>query len=730
MKKISRQQRMLVALLLRTHLLMTLLGISFCCVQAAELETGSLTFCCSATNDLYCALAKGGTQYPRFDQAADAFEHAQPNSAVLILADHYPNETTRLEPDEWTLAQSKQLQLYIEFPGPMPGLEVATPRDTAWERGIVSSDAFGSALPKLRILAIHDCHFTPLTATNTWIMVGRVAGFDTAVYGLPKDAFPILADFPEKKLLVATTKLSGFVTGRYAPYRDWETIWQTILAKLDPKANAHKLAWEPTVAPAFGPNEKLPRRFEKQAFEAFANWIPKSRLLVSSDRKAIVEKELAANHEMIEVPGPEAPIGDGSLGIQEGYASGIRYDGSQLQRLPLRADCNTESAMVLALDYSLNGTKASRNIAGNLLNYVYFNSDMCGGVRADPKSGAFGLIGWGAISPVWLVANYGDDNANAMLSTMAAAACLKKDRWDEMLLRGLLANLRTTGKSGFRGDRIDNPALEQQGWKAFHDSATINFSPHFESYLWACNLWAYHQTGFTPFLEKTRTAIAMTMLSYPDAWRLKDNVERAHMLLCLSWLVRVDDNPQHRVWLKQVAKDLLAHQSASGAIHEWLGGTGGGHYQIPQSNEAYGTGETPLIQQNGDPASDQLYTTGFALLGLHEAVGATGDKELKQAEDQLAEFLCRIQIRSQRIQYLNGAWFRAFDDKRWEFWSSSADAGWGAWSVEAGWGQSWIATTLALRQKKTTFWELTSSSKIKNKLQKVKADMAMRDEEF
>ena len=62
-----------------------------------------------------------------------------------------------------------------------------------------------------------------------------------------------------------------------------------------------------------------------------------------------------------------------------------------------------------------------------------------------------------------------------------------------------------------------------------------------------------------------------------------------------------------------------------------------------------------------------LYTCNFALLGLHEAVAATGDPELKAAEDKLAEFLCRIQIRSERIPYLDGGWFRAFDYKQWDY---------------------------------------------------------------
>src|SRR5439155_2582588 len=41
--------------------------------------------------------------------------------------------------------------------------------------------------------------------------------------------------------------------------------------------------------------------------------------------------------------------GDGSLGMMEGYAAQIRFDGSQPQRTPIRSDCNAEAAMVLAL---------------------------------------------------------------------------------------------------------------------------------------------------------------------------------------------------------------------------------------------------------------------------------------------------------------------------------------------------------------------------------------------
>jgi hypothetical protein len=502
-------------------------------------------------------------------------------------------------------------------------------------------------------------------------------------------------------------------------------LWEHILGRLAPN-HRFKIEFKPLVESAAGPSAKLPRDFQHRAFDAAAHWFANSHLLVHPSEKNIVYQTLAAGGETI----PPAPVhaahGDGSLGIMEGYASGILYDGSQPRRLPLRADCNAESAMVLALDGLLNHHKSSATIASNLLDFVYFNSGMCQGARADPRHPAFGLIGWGDVAPAWLVANYGDDNARTMLGTTVVSACLKTRRWDEPLMRALLANFRTTGKLGFRGDRLDLPALEKNGWKMYHQAETIDYSPHFESYLWACYLWAYQQTGFRPFLDCSRTAISMTMKVYPGQWRWQDNLERAHMLLCLAWLVRVEDTVEHREWLGKVAGDLLADQQSSGAIHERLGAVHGGHYRVPMRNEDYGTAETPLLQANGDPVTDQLYTTGFALLGLHEAVGATGDANLKLAEDRLVEFLCRIQTRS-KISYLQGTWFRAFDDRRWEAWASSADIGWGVWCVESGWGQAWIAGVLGLREQRTTVWQFTSGSRVRDYFEKAKAQLEIDD---
>jgi hypothetical protein len=695
------------------HLICVLVAVAVASEFELSARPTGLNFCCSPQNDLFIVARQSGLQCQRFEAVSQAIEQAPAGTAVLILADGYPDRFTQVDKADLERARSRDLRLFIEYPAPatFPELELGKPQEAVWERGVVAGKVFGEALPGLKILAIHGAHFQPSKATNPWLVVARVAGFDTAVYGLPKNAVPLLFELPGRRIIVATSKLSGFVTGRYAPARDWEIVLEKLLSTLDPTHAPFELRWSSVVAPAYTAQAKLPRGFERKAFQSAATWILESRLLVPAARTNEIATLLRANTETTGLPDKDLPA-DGSFGILEGYASGIRWDGSQVQRLPLRADCHAESAMLLAFDKSLNRAKHSGEVAANLLDFVYFKSGMCAGPRADEKHAAFGQIGWGDISPAWLVANYGDDEARVMLGTMAAAASLEDTKWNEALVKGLLSNFRTTGKLGFRGDRVDVPSLAQNGWKHFYQAETVNYSPHFESFLWACNLWAYRATQYRPFLDRTKNAIAMTMKVYPTGWRWQDNSERSRMLLCLAWLTRIEDTPEHREWIRLVAGDLLKRQQPNGAIHEWLGGTGGGHYQIPQSNETYGTGETPLIQQNGDPASDQLYTTGFALLGLHEAAAATGDKTLKQAEDKLAEFLCRIQTRSEKVPYLNGWWFRTFDDRRWEFWASSADIGWGAWSLETGWAQAWTAATLAMREKKTTFWDLTSRVRI------------------
>lgn len=701
-------------------------AMAILCAQSVEARTLNVVFACSASNDLFKVVSGSGYKCARFDSVDQAIAHAKPGSAVLILAAGYPETPTKVDAAVYESATSKGLRLYVEYPSTVPGVELGTPRSTVWERAVVADDSLGDMLPKLHILAISGCRFIPVKAADPMLVIARVAGFDTAVFGIPDTASPILFKLPGRDVMVATTKLSGFVTGRYAPAKDWGILWERILGMLDPTTTV-SLKWTPTVRPAYGKDEKLPADAERQAVANAVGWYLDAHLLVSTKDKDVVKKALLAGAETRRTPASKEQTGDGSSGVLEGFAAGNDHDGSQRQRIPLRDDCNAEVAMALAVDASLNDNNRTRQVAANLLRYIYVDSGMCGGVRGNPKHPAFGLMAWGAIAPAWMCANYGDDNARAILGTIITEACIGTDEWNSYVMRALLANLRTTGKLGFRDDRVDIGPLETNGWKHYANAENINYSPHMDSYLWACNLWAYRQTGYKPFLDSTKTAIRMTMDAFPNEWRWNDSNERSRMLLCLAWLVRLEDTGEHRVWLKTIADDLIARQQPCGAILELLGGTGGGHYHLPQSNEQYGVMETPLLQQNGDPVSDQLYTTGFALFGLHEAAAATGDASLKSAEDKLAAYLCRIQIRSKEVPYLNGTWFRAFDFGRWDYWASSADAGWGAWSAETGWGPAWITAVMGLRLKGTTVWDLTSGVDIAHHFSAVSKQLAEND---
>jgi hypothetical protein len=239
------------------------------------------------------------------------------------------------------------------------------------------------------------------------------------------------------------------------------------------------------------------------------------------------------------------------------------------------------------------------------------------------------------------------------MSTIAASKLLNNNRWNKQVLRCLLANLRTTGRLGFREGSLKFPDdfTDGRGWKYYTNSDFIEYAPHYQAYLWAAYLWGYALTGHLEFYKKAKHAIRMTMEVYPDGWRWTNGLsqEIVRMLLPLSFLIRVENNEENRKWLDRITADVLELMQPSGAICELLGKPEKGVYSPPASNEEYGKKEASVIQKNGDTASDLLYTVNFAFLGLHEAAKATGDCKLQQAENKLAEFLCLLHIGSQRL---------------------------------------------------------------------------------
>ena len=696
--------------------------------MSAEVSATTWRIVARADNDLVRVLKSGGASVRRFDSVATAIDKAPSDSGVLVLADGYPLETTRLEPDLYRRASQKRLRLFLEYPSAVPGMTLEGPHTLKtghWgnilERTVVANDAFGGALKKGRILMIQDCHYLSVAADHPHLVVARVAGYDTALYGLPPtEVHPILFEAPGGGLLVATTKLSQFVTARYAPVDAWEPVWRMILKWVEPDGSIPPLRWIPTVRPTFSREAALPRNAEREALRRGAEWYQRSGLLVHPSWQDRYDRESNQGPPTVDWPdghraGPGVPrgsrVGDGSLGLLEGFRSKIYADGSQSVLWWRRADDVAESAGALALAGSVLKRSDLARIGSNLADWLTTKSALYGGDFADPKHPAFGLAGWNDVPRYYGSAHgyhqlWGDDNARAWLGLLRTAAALRTDRFDERLAQQLLAMTRLTGRSGFAVTHTEVPALATGGWERHFKGSHEDLSPHFQAYVQACLLWGARVSGFPLLRERASRGIRRLMEVYPSGWSATNdqfNQERARMLLPLAWLVRLEDTAEHREWLRRVAMDLTRDMDASGAILTKI-------KQGPTSNEAYGTAETTLIQSNGDPNTDLLYTANFALVGLHEAAAATGESVYRDTEDRLVRFLCRIQVRSETQPQLDGGWFRGFDYGRWEYWGSDADVGWSLYSMETGWISGEILSVLALRQMQTSLWELTKAS--------------------
>lgn len=688
----------------------------------------TLIISCAENNDLVLTLKSNGIRFSRFDSPAQAVENAPDGSGVLILSDEYPIKTVAVDSLLYQKASDKNLKFFVEYPSYVPGTSIGEPIRTSLERIVVTTDDFKN-IPRLQILCLHDCHYLPMATSDPMLSVGRVAGFDRAVFGLDDgDSNPILFKIQDD-IMISATGLSCFITARYAPEESIRSIWLYILKHVTGKEyRADKFEWVSDVHPSYKRDQKLPADAARRAVVKGIDWHTNAKLLLNKDGWNDYKDLWNLNDSNILTTVPSvnnaAPLpltdpGDGSFGLLEGIASKVNRDGSQPARWWLRSDSNGESSLAFALRAKMDGDERSKLIAGNLLDWLYFKSGL---FQNNPEKPNFGLLFW---APGNAQALYQDNDIKAILGCIGTSGIFETDRWDEVLVKNILGNFRTTGKNGFRGRRIENPDLMRDGWVSYWNRDIVLLQPHYEAWTWASYLWLYDKTGWKPLLEKAKNGISLMMQAYPYGWRWTNGIqqERGRMLLPLAWLIRIDDQPDYRKWLSQIAEDIEKAQDESGAIREELGVLEHGDYVPSKSNAAYGTDEAPLIQQNGDPVADLLYTCNFTFLGLHEAYAATGDEQFKRMSDRLAGFLIRIQVSSDKHTSLDGGWFRAFDFKKWEYMGSNADIGWGAWSIEAGWTQAWICSVLAMRELGTNLWDISKYSKAGRTFKNIRSQM-------
>ena len=676
---------------------------AFILPAAVSAKNVSDTLWCVAStdNDLAVLLQKSGYALHRAADNHSLLSQA-PDGAPVLLLGNGSRTMQQLTAEDLSLIGRKRLRVFADFAtqsGTSPQVREATV-----ER-VVVNEAIGSLKP-MDLLTANRARFIPADPVRPILVLARVAGFDDAVFGLKDtEVFP-LVDEVQEGLTVSTAYLSDFAKLRLMPEGRWQAFWEGMLGRLTGK-DVHFSVWPSLVWPAYGKDAVLPRNAKTQAVRRGVEWFWGGHFLVhESWREEYLIKHQDADPPMAPAVPASAPVGDGSLGVLEGHCSAIDADGQQAYRYWLRADVHGETAMALTLASRLLHKKKYAQTAERIMDFII--AAATAGPRQDPASPSYGLVSWG-LTDYSKDVYYGDDNARFLLGALLAARLMKETRWDDKLRAAIDANFQTTGQEGFRGHRIEERDLQKNGRQFYRDRHVFDPQPHFESWMWAVYLWLYSQTGEREYLELSRTGIALTMKAYPAEWRWTNGIqqERARMVLPLAWLYRVEPTAEHRAWLDEIVGELRKNQDACGAIREELGDPSKGQFGGPRNNAAYGTGEAPLIYRNGDPVADMLYTSNFAIFGLNEAARATGDPAISEMTSLLADFLVRIQARSTTFSNVDGAWYRAFNYRDWNWWASNADAGWGALGTLTGWTQSWIVGTLAMMQMETSYWELT-----------------------
>ena len=688
---------------------MRILGWAVLLAAISGCSGADTIWCCAdEDNDLVTVLKDNGYRIVLSDDVQTTLEKAPEGAAVLLLNRSYPDSVRLLSGQQVSKIGEKGLRVFAEFASTADTLPQL--HEIGFER-VVMTDSLAPGLGPMDLLSINrGRYFREDAAEGTVMAIAKVAGFDTAVYGLDDTPCYPLVYRKRDGLWMSTSQLSEFARLRFMPEAKWKVFWEKIIGDLTGHETRFS-SWIYPVHPSYGKDVPLPDTARLASVRKGVEWFYNGHFLVDASWKKDWIDKYQGDGVMPIGPclPPDIKDGDGSCGILEGHCSAIYADGRQAYRYWLRCDVQGEAAMTFAVAGNLLGYENYMSVASNLVNYAF--DTFRDGPRNDPESPSYGLLSWAITTKNTY---YGDDNARAILGMIMAADVLESTEWNRKITEAILANYRTTGADGFRGDLLKDADLQKHGWKYYQDRSFVKPHPHFESWMWACYLWLYRQTGYAPLLELAEKGIAATMKAYPSGWSWTNGLqqEKARMILPLAWLYRVSPTEEHKDWLYFMVDELLKNQVECGAIREELGDSSKGLFGKVRSNDAYGKEEAPLIFDNGDPVADMLYTSNFAFFGLNEAACATGDPRIVSATERLSDFLTRIQVRSDSVKDVDGAWFRAFNYRDWDYWASDADSGWGAQCTLTGWIQSWIVTTQALMEEGTSYWDETSDSSI------------------
>ncbi|MET7966236.1 LamG-like jellyroll fold domain-containing protein [Micromonospora sp. NPDC005305] len=681
----------------------------------------------------------------RFPVAALATTDLDRYGAVVVTSETYP-ATTQLSDaavDRVDTFVSGGRTAYVEYAtgaGDLLPATGAAANGAQFERIVAAGDDPATkALAPLTVLEEHLSHYLPVqlpSGASTPLVYAKVAGVYDAVFGLPERTAPALSRIPrgDGSLVYASTALSNFDRGNYGLRAEWRQLVHDLLVSVLPPASQQAVRaneipleawtspreWVDPADPAklvvrsapgrtvtatldgrqLPMRETAPGRYESTAAQLRKgdhryritagedSWARTTSVsLEALPRREKYRRMVDRTMQWYDRAGMLYYRDGGEGGVAEGLVSELQTDGTHRFRERTRGDSFVQSAYAFQLYGALTGEKRYGRTANNLMdlvldrmllrenNYLYGSWSTRG---YDTKE--HGDLGW----------LYPDDQG--WLSLMSLAWFAQNDKTSTLQdgLRGVEALVRTanadTGLYAIkRPGYKDLLARGWQGTAAIPDQDGIALDPHWQSQPQAAMLYAYALTGDDRYLTAATKGLDRMIAEYPAVGiETSRTAASARYLLPLAAAYRYTKEPRYKATMLEIADYLREHQDPeTGAIPELDG-------RNPTSNDAYGTGENSIFQENGDPVTDQLYSLGLLSMNLQLAYEATKDPTFRGIQEKLLDYLARIQIESSQDS-LDGTWMRAFDYKNWEYYGSSADRGWGPYSVQVGWTNAPIA---------------------------------------
>ena len=224
-----------------------------------------------ADNDLVKTLEanyNGISTYSTLDAALDNVG-GKGIKGIMVLADKYPGTTVAITDSQAAKINELGVRVYVEYPANSDALGITGYSGTKamdYDRAIVmDSEAMGMEM--YSILYVHGAQYLKKTdISDSWLVAATVAGYDNVEFydeetGELTDCTPysMLEVNDAGNVLIASTKLSQFIDGKYAPYARWQSLWMSVISWVAGKGreSINTVSWTPLVNPNYGPDEEL-----------------------------------------------------------------------------------------------------------------------------------------------------------------------------------------------------------------------------------------------------------------------------------------------------------------------------------------------------------------------------------------------------------------------------------------------------------------------------------------